>query len=357
MKKPSFWIKILLPVFSIFACIGSLEVVGRIWEYNLAQGSTGWEILGTRRMKVDSYANYFLLQPNQDFFWEGIPVHVNAQRFREDDRNYEKQPGTYRVVVLGDSVPFGWEVELADTHARILETMLKRDITTQYDVINMGNPGLNLGREYHFLKDTLAQYQPALVVWDVTTWNDIDPRECARLEEKFDTSAVQWMRDNTSLWPFLSSLMGTLRSNSGQAPVTTSGTGELAYRYPVDTQDTTWDECVHKPVQNMLDLLSEQQIPLMVVIFPIDVQVNNPDASTIPQDYLRQMAVETPNLTVVDLLPAFREAYLKAPPSTETDSNNPLFVDYYSHPSAIGHQLAAEAIYNAMVTHHFGTAP
>ena len=357
MKKPSFWIKILLPVFSVFACIGSLEVVGRIWEYNLAQGSTGWEILGSRRMKVDFYPTYFRLQPNQDFDWEGIPVHVNARGFREDDRSYEKQPGTYRVVVLGDSVAFGWEVAQADTHARILESLLKRDTTTPYEVVNMGTPGLNLVREYHFLKDNLAQYQPDLVVWDVTTWNDIDPRECAIIEEKFDASAVQWMRDNTAFWPFLSSLMGTLRSNSGQAPVTTSGTGELFYPYPVDTQDSIWDECVDKPLQAMFDLLSEQHIPLLLAVFPIDVQVRNADASTIPQDYLRQIAAETPDLTVVDLLPAFREAYLKTPISTETDSNNPLFADYYSHPSAIAHQLAAQAIYDAIVAHHFGAAP
>ena len=356
MKKTSFWVKILLPVFSIFACIGTLEVVGRIWEYNLGQGAGGWEVLGSRRMKVDFYANYFLLHPNQDFFWEGINVHVNGQGLREDDRNYDKQAGTYRIVILGDSVPFGWEVEQTQTHARVLETMLRSDTTKHYDVVNLGTPGLNLGREYHFLKDTFSQYQPDLVVWDVTTWNDIDPRECAILEEKFDASPVQWMRENTAVWPFLSSLMGKLRSNSGQAPVTSSDSGEFVYPYPMDTQDHYWDECVHQPVQSMLDLLAEKQVPLLMVIIPIDLQVANADAATVPQDYFQKMAAEMPNLKVVDLLPTFREAYLKNPTATENDSGNPLFGDYYSHPSALGHKLAAEAIYRAIIDNHFGTA-
>jgi len=353
MKKMSFWAKLLLPFLSVFFCIGTLEIAGRIWEYNLSQGASGWEVLGSRRIKVDFYENYFLVHPNQDFYWEGIKVHVNAQGLREDDRDYHKQPGTYRVVVLGDSVPFGWEVEQADTHARVLETLLRQDTTTQYDVVNMGSPGLNLGREYHFLKDTLSQYQPSLVVWDVTTWNDIDPRECAILNEKFDTSAVQWMRDNTALWPFLSALMGRLRSNSGEAPAAISGEGELTYPFPLDTHDSYWNECVHQPVQSMLDLLSEHQIPLLMVIFPIDMQVRRLDAATTPQDYFQQLTVEMPALKVLDLLPVFREAYAKNATTTESDSSNPLFGDYYSHPSAVGHQLAAEAIYRAVMDNHF----
>ncbi len=348
MRKTSFWVKILVPFFSVVICVMALEIAGRIWENNLAQGPTGWEMVGTRRIQYDFHTHYYRLRPNEDYFWEGIPVHINGQGLREADRDYQKAPNTYRVLVLGDSVPFGWEVQQANSHVQIVENLLRQRTDRRYDVVNMGTPGLNLAREYYYLKDTMSLYQPDLVVWDITTWNDIDPRECAIIDPPpSDSSVFRWMRDNTALWPFLSSLMGTLREPRPASA--DSGDGANAYPFPVDIHDAYWQTCVHQPLQQMVDLLAPQHIPLLLVVFPIDMQVRNPDAVTTPQDYFQQIKLEIPSLRVLDLLPAFRDAYATVPKTTEADSINPLFADYYSHPSPIGHKMAGETIYSVIM--------
>jgi hypothetical protein len=106
------------------------------------------------------------LSPGYDGWFAGTPVKINSLGFR-DDREYAiaKGAGTIRVIVLGDSVTFGHGALYEATYPYLLEQHLKRwrpDIDWQ--VWNLGVPGLNTAQEFAYLQEVGNTYQPDLVV-------------------------------------------------------------------------------------------------------------------------------------------------------------------------------------------------
>ena len=68
-----------------------------------------------------------------------------------------------RVVVIGDSVAFGWGVADAETFSGVLETLLGTG-SRSIDVTNMGVPGYNTVQEVALLERHLVLLQPQTVV-------------------------------------------------------------------------------------------------------------------------------------------------------------------------------------------------
>jgi hypothetical protein len=99
-------------------------------------------------------------------WFAGVPVRTNALGFR-DDREYalEKQPGTFRILVLGDSVTFGHGTLQETTYPFLLEQRLKGwrpDV--RWEVWNLGVPGYNTGQELEYLREVGESYKPDLVI-------------------------------------------------------------------------------------------------------------------------------------------------------------------------------------------------
>ncbi|MDO8680052.1 MAG: GDSL-type esterase/lipase family protein [Acidobacteriota bacterium] len=99
-------------------------------------------------------------------WFAGVPVRTNALGFR-DDREYalEKQAGTFRILVLGDSVTFGHGTLQETTYPFLLEQRLKAwrpDV--RWEVWNLGVPGYNTGQELEYLREVGERYRPDLVI-------------------------------------------------------------------------------------------------------------------------------------------------------------------------------------------------
>ncbi|MEC8893596.1 MAG: hypothetical protein VX901_09760, partial [Candidatus Poribacteria bacterium] len=74
-----------------------------------------------------------------------ITIKINSQVWRDREISLEKQEDTFRIVALGDSITFGWGVELNETYIKQLETTLKkRDSHKNYEVINISIEDLGL---------------------------------------------------------------------------------------------------------------------------------------------------------------------------------------------------------------------
>ncbi len=106
------------------------------------------------------------LAPGYDGWFAGVPVHINSLGFR-DDREYaiDKAPGTYRILVLGDSVTFGHGALSNTTYPYLLEQRLKQwrpDV--KWEVWNLGVPGYNTTQELKVLERVGPRYKPDLVV-------------------------------------------------------------------------------------------------------------------------------------------------------------------------------------------------
>ena len=74
---------------------------------------------------------------------------------RDFEYSPKKPDGTYRILVIGDSIAYGWAVPLKGVYAKKLEEKLNQDpnSTRKYEVINLGVPGYNISQIVERLKE------------------------------------------------------------------------------------------------------------------------------------------------------------------------------------------------------------
>jgi len=155
---------LLISLFTVILFLGILELVGFIWERNTAQDSLGWTLVASRRMPIERHGSaespYYLFETGKSYNWEGIPVEINSRGFRGEEFAVPKPPETFRILNVGDSVAFGWEVNYEESYGQQLETMLNEaNDNMQYEVINAGIPGWNVAMARDFLLQEGLSYR------------------------------------------------------------------------------------------------------------------------------------------------------------------------------------------------------
>ena len=121
----------------------------------------------------DNQQLMYELQPNLDIDFGHNRVRTNAEGMR-DDKNYNIHTtgGVFRIIGIGDSGMFGWDVEQNEDYLAVLEVNLnKRQDCKSYDVLNMGVPGYNTQLEVEILRTKGLKYKPNIVV---VGWCDND---------------------------------------------------------------------------------------------------------------------------------------------------------------------------------------
>jgi hypothetical protein len=106
------------------------------------------------------------LAPGYKGWFAGVPVEINSLGFRDvRDYSLDKAAGTFRILVLGDSVTFGHGALSDTTYPYLLEQRLKQwRPEVKWQVWNLGVPGYNTSTELEYLKLIGQRYQPDLVV-------------------------------------------------------------------------------------------------------------------------------------------------------------------------------------------------
>jgi GDSL-like Lipase/Acylhydrolase family len=90
-----------------------------------------------------------------------------------NDHPAAKPAGVYRILMLGDSVTFGFGVDQKQSFPAVLEELLNKNEGARYQVINAGVPGFNIADEGALLPTLLTRYKPDLVLWTIVS-NDYD---------------------------------------------------------------------------------------------------------------------------------------------------------------------------------------
>ncbi len=100
---------------------------------------------------------------------------INAQGWRGPEAAIPKPAGTFRILVLGDSVVFGDEVNEEESFPRQLEEALRAGSspTRRYEVVNGGVLGYNTYQEAAWLRARGLPAEPDLVVLE-TVSNDFE---------------------------------------------------------------------------------------------------------------------------------------------------------------------------------------
>ncbi len=106
------------------------------------------------------------LKPGISVDFGGYPVRINSIGARSD-REYPAghPPGGKRILTIGDSGMFGWDVSQGQEYPGLLETSLRRRTNgVVYEVINMAVPGYNTRQEVETLKERGLALKPDIVV-------------------------------------------------------------------------------------------------------------------------------------------------------------------------------------------------
>jgi PA14 domain-containing protein/GDSL-like lipase/acylhydrolase family protein len=135
------------------------------------------------------------LRPNVRGRFMGQPLLVNARGLRDYEYSTHKEPGTFRIVGVGDSSLFGWGVRLEDSGLKVLERRLNERFRPQkFEVIDFAVPGYNTAMEAETFVRKCVDYAPDLVLLNFNT-NDYDVPEFMRRQTDLSTLRRSYLFD------------------------------------------------------------------------------------------------------------------------------------------------------------------
>ncbi len=115
-------------------------------------------------------------------------ISTNSYGFRSGEITQEKPKDVFRILMLSDSMTFGWGVEDNQTFSAITQERLnswakQAGLTTKFEVINAGfTAGKSLDTYYVYLKEEGLKFNPDLIVINHFVYNDYAP----------DISSMNW---------------------------------------------------------------------------------------------------------------------------------------------------------------------
>jgi lysophospholipase L1-like esterase len=104
-------------------------------------------------------------RPNAEAVLQGVLIRTNALRMRDRPRSESPEPGTRRLLVLGDSITLGWGVSQEATYSAVLEARLAQDNEgPRYEVLNAGVGNYTLARMVGYYDFALRRLNPETVI-------------------------------------------------------------------------------------------------------------------------------------------------------------------------------------------------
>ncbi len=309
--------------------------------------------------RVDPEIRY-VLAPNQHGWVDDGFVTTNSLGFRGNEIASPKPAGRYRVVVLGDSVAFGWGVNDGDTFCAQAEQLLRRhEKYRNAEVVNLAVPGYAVRQEVALLKRALAQLQPDLVLIGFysndlpDTFEDKNAGASGTSIAASPTQAGQTLRMNPVPSSWLERLARRSRAvyTGGHAlkQLIRRGEGKPGSSMELDLLenrsspqlDVAWQR-IQAQFADLRETSATAGFVVGIVILPPREQVLGMFADSMYQRKARALA-EQFGFFVVDPLPALTKSYA---------TKRSLFIPYdRNHPSAAGHRIIAETIANYLDGH------
>ncbi|HBP88913.1 MAG TPA: hypothetical protein DD706_14600 [Nitrospiraceae bacterium] len=281
------------------------------------------------------------------YLYQNNPAHhdINAHGLRDDNFSAEKPEGSFRILVLGDSIPFGKAVPTASTFPNKLESLLK-DSGQMVEVINTGVSGYTPYNELHYYLSEGRKFNPDLVIlsfcmndvvnprlhWNNFAYNAIpDIPEEAIPNKDYDRNVIQprlnqredsrrkklqgvralfpGMIFKTRTYQFVANRWAALfpppeiPKLSDEIPTYLTGEDNISIEVITHADSEEWQWLTGMYDQINL-AVSEDHIPLVIMIFPLAYQLDT-HYPHFPQnlfaDYCRNK-----NLHCLDLLEPFR---------------------------------------------------
>lgn len=262
----------------------------------------------------------------------------NSLGYRDREHPVEKPPGTWRVVVIGDSIAAGLKVErFADTLPPLLERELA-EAGVPAEVISLAVSGYNTRQEVETLREKGLAFDPdlVLVAYTLTDRQRVDGGILATLLAEERAGGVDAGRvAHTEIHPVLaqSALLRALRYRVLPPPPPDP---ELARGYE---ELLAGEDTVAPALADLAALADEHGFRVAVAVFPRLVRNFRRYPFADEHRWVETIAARH-GFLFVDLLPAFT--------ACRQATGESLKLDHF-HPSAAGHRCAAAAVAEALV--------
>ncbi|HAC78885.1 MAG TPA: hypothetical protein DCG06_01220 [Deltaproteobacteria bacterium] len=336
------WLSLLALMALLFFGLG--EVLSR--ALNLVDRANGFP----RKLFVAAPETglSYRMRPGVDGTVRGVPVRTNQLGFRGPEVEPVPGPAVRRVVILGDSVTFGFRMPETEIFPTLIAEQLAETTDAPWEILNFGVEGYNTVAELEVLRSTALDLRPETVVL-VLNLNDYDetpsvgPRGVLTLNREETISAwspahvsefyllLQWLiRTGGSVWfgePAPPPSSAAVSTEFEPLDLYVSALRKEYWRNPTDSRMAT----MHAALREIKRETEERNIGLLIVILPDGDQIGAAKADMIPQIRLEKICAEE-ELDCLDLHPVFAQS--------QTPN---LFMDIM-HPNAAGHALVAEAI-------------
>jgi len=287
------------------------------------------------------------LKPNLDHaVWDFTVLSTNAKHLRSEhvgETVGPKQPGTTRIVCLGDSVTFGFRVPVVwpdkpteyDPSWLPFPMLLEKELRTanpdrRIEVVTMAVPGYTSHQGLAWLRRDIDELQPDLLIasfgWNDASFSDVSDREAIRTN--WYAVSLRWLIDHSQAFAHATHWLRTREAKAQQQNQTAPRNVRPAAR--VSQQEY---------LNNMIaieDLARQRGASVIVIAAPYrDNDPNAPEADLMLQyrvalgTTMRQRGI--PFVELRELTP---EAY---------PSNEGWFGERI-HPNHMGHRLIASEL-------------
>lgn len=117
----------------------------------------------------------FRHKPDTSTAFGKFTITTNSLGFRGPEVSRVKPPGTYRIVVLGDSVTLGWGIDDEFTFCRRVERRLNERGGRRFEVLNTGHLAYDSMQEAALFEREALDLQPDLVLLVFVTNDVVEP--------------------------------------------------------------------------------------------------------------------------------------------------------------------------------------
>lgn len=317
--------KIIFPILSVIITLLFLELFARLsypWIKNY--DTEMWRYAVNGKVPVSHEGRIFHMNKPGAYFKNlyGVEVKINSKGLRDYEYSYAKPPDTYRILVLGDSITFGWGVEIQQTYAKILEDKLNRtNLGRKFQVINTGVGNYSTETELDFLKMEGLKYKPDMIILGYF----INDAENIRPESKYFLNRQSYLY--VYLW-----------SKFLAAKARLSPKGKYTDYYLSLYRDSSPEKKAFENAVSRLKYTSKREnIPLVVLIIPDLHEFNSYPFSAVDK-YVEDLFK---GYTLIKPLSGF---------DRDINSSQYWVSREDAHPNEKAHRVIAEALYPAIAS-------
>jgi lysophospholipase L1-like esterase len=262
----------------------------------------------------------------------GIEIKINGFGFR--DKNYSLNKGDKkRVIFVGDSLTYGWQINLHETYHKQLEVLLHSK-NYDADVLGMGIVGYNTVQEYYLIKEKVLKFNPDIIVLQICA-NDFRRTLGIKKETKgehyilipYRDVAIPYVLANSSITQFLMRLSHLYKFINLKLELLIKKWNK---NYTAKDYFLMGEEKSFRYLIKIKKFLDEQGIKFCAVIFP-----NKKTRETYRHASLHQRIRSVLTNLHVPYIDLYREFNIIGSADIWADK---------SHPNGKGNRIAAEAL-------------